>query len=168
MNYLGIDPGLNGGMCIIDDNGNIIDSIVMPTFRDPKGKRIFDAQGIYKWIQSHNYASPVSLAGIEKPIPMPRLPSNVLLSLGYGNGVLVGIMTALLIPFQMVRAQEWQKKILTSVTAGTTKQRSIQYAQQMQPKYDWRENERCRVAHDGLADAFCIAKFISSPLPNAF
>lgn len=163
MRYLGIDPGLDGGMCLIDEEG-VIDSCVMPTLRDPKGKRVFDPFAIKQWVKERNGLGSESIkcCGIEKPIPMPSLPSNVLLSLGYGNGILVGIMTALDIPFLLINAKEWQKNVLRHITSGTTKQRSIQYAQQTQPKYDWRENDRCRIPHDGLADSYCIATYIQS------
>ncbi len=161
MTYLGCDPGLNGGLCAINDDGNIVCCAPMQVIKSAKGKNTFNVSAIAKWIAG---IPDLCLAAVEKPIAMPGLGSPSLVSIGYGNGILCGILAALNIPYILVTAQAWQKDILQNVTQGDTKSRSIQFAQQMKPLYDWRGTEKSKKMHDGKTDAFCIAMYCKKHL----
>ena len=159
MRYLGFDPGLSGGICFLNDDGSVDTCIVMPVITDAKGKNVFDVNAIASFVMLKNNEEKVKLAVVEKPIAMPGLGSPSLVSIGMGHGILVGILAALRIPYITATAQSWQKEILSGVTAGDTKQRSIQFAQQTQPSFDWRATERSKRAHDGMSDSYCIAMY---------
>jgi len=49
--YIGIDPGINGGLCCLDQSGNIRDLEVMPTMKIGTRNKI-DPSGLSKWLKA--------------------------------------------------------------------------------------------------------------------
>ena len=77
-------------------------------------------------------------------------------SFGRGLGLWEGILAALAIPHLLVTPQVWKRAVL----AGTSKDKpaSIAFAQGLFPGVSPLPTPRCRVPHDGLADALCPAE----------
>jgi len=163
--YLGVDNGLGGAMCLIDAEGNIIDKILMPVIEVKKGKgqgtrRKYDATGIAQWITTHSMLCKIALTAVEDIIAMPSQSSSSTISVGYGHGLIIGVLTALRLPHIIVRPPVWQKIIFQNVqSGGDSKEKSIQFATQTKPLEDWKETPRCRGAFDGLTDSFAIAEY---------
>lgn len=152
MIYLGIDPGLDGGIAFIRDG--IIDLQKTPVI----GGRDYDVQGMKQILCSYDRTQ--LFATIENQIALPGQGLSSTLQTGKGYGIWLGLLAALEVPFQVVHAKSWQTKLFTGTsTKLDTKARSEIVAKRLFPSADFRRSERAFKASDGLTDAACIAEF---------
>ncbi len=152
LTFLGIDPGLDGGLAFLADDGDRVHT--MPTL---KGKRrSIDAAQLTKLVRD----DPPDFAAVEEVSAAPckgRVQGTMsMFSFGRGLGIIEGILTARGIPYVLVRPQEWKGHIL----AGTSKdkQAAIRFCKRWFPAVSLIP-QGCRVDHDGLADALCIGEY---------
>lgn len=152
---IGIDPGFQGGISLIHDNG--YEAIDMPTINTAKGKK-----------QSTQYDLP-SLAGIfinalksfdviayvEKVHAMPKQGVVSQFNFGMGYGILLGILAALQIPYTLVTPQKWKKEMM----AGTSKDKgaSVLRAGQLFPNAELKTSRGKLL--DGRAEALLIGQY---------
>ena len=153
--YIGIDPGLNGGIAILHEN-LMLDLYIMPII---KGKhKEYDIHKLTEVLTSVGTTS--VFCTIEKQQAMPKQGVSSTFKTGYGFGVLEGVVNTLNIPYQIITAKEWQKKILVGVNKDkNTKQASALVSQRLYPHIDFRKTRRCKNLHDGLTDATCIMEY---------
>jgi hypothetical protein len=59
-----------------------------------------------------------------------------------------------------VSVHKWQKVMLGKVPKGRTKEVALNLANQLEPSENWLANKRCRTPHDGMIDAYLIARYI--------
>ena len=77
-----------------------------------------------------------------------------------GFGILIGLVTALGLPFQIVPPQKWQKSLFVGLPLKQdTKEKSAIIAMRLFPGVDFRKSSRARKPADGLTDAACIAEY---------
>lgn len=156
MYYIGIDPGLKGGIAIIDDDQNIVKVISMPVLKSRKGRTQYDIHLIYHWFKRYQSTS---IATIEK-IQAMRLNGVIANKMsGYCEGIFDMLFLAQQIPYQVIPAKMWQKTILKGINLKDTKLASISFVKRKYPLQSLRETERCRKDHDGMADAINIALY---------
>ena len=155
MTFIGLDPGLDGGIAFIRDDGNA-SAEVMPTLAAKKGREL-DEKGVLEAVEYWQHES--VFAVIEAQHPMPKQGTVSTFSLGKVFGALRMALAACGIPYQVVPAQTWQKAVGISGKLGDTKRQSVAVAQRLFPDVDLRATPRCRKAHDGLADALLIAEY---------
>jgi len=147
----GIDPGLDGGLTILNSNREVVASIIMPTL--PLGKkRILESVRIVQFLEEHR---PHHIL-LEKVASRPDQSAQSVFTFGYGAGILEGVVAALRIPYTHIIPQTWMKKVFVGMPKEGNKT-SIIFCQQKWPSVDWRANPRCRVPHDGRTDSACIA-----------
>jgi hypothetical protein len=152
---IGIDNGLDGGICAISaHNGAIIDKCEMPTFKRA-GKREIDTRSVYNWICNLNTESRIV---IEEPLKHAK-SSQAMRSMGISFGKLLGMCEAHMLDVNPIEVIDWQKKMLGKVPKGKTKIIALEVANKLAPDEDWRKSHRCTVAHDGIVDAYLIAKY---------
>ena len=98
--YVGVDPGLAGGLVVIDNTGAPAEPMP-PTERD-----------VWDWFYSvgHNYST-VPNAVIEKVHSMPRQGVASSFKFGMGYGGLRMALIASHIPFEEVTPQVWQRAL---------------------------------------------------------
>lgn len=153
MIYIGIDPGLNGGIAFLDDETGIV-AYKTPTI----GGKEYDIQAMKIQLTCNRGES--TIAFIENQISMPGQGLTSTLTTGKGFGIWLGLLAGLEIPYQVIGAQQWQKKLFTGVSNKLdTKAKSEVVAKRLFPYADFRKSERATKAHDGLTDAACIAEF---------
>lgn len=153
---VGVDNGLDGGLCAISAfDGGIIDKIAMPTMQRSK-KREVAVTVINDWLTSLN--TPFTLA-IEEPLAHAK-SSQAVRSMALSFGKLVGMAEVKGYDLMRVSVHKWQKQMLGNVPKGRTKIFAMQRAEQLAPAENWLKNKRCRVPHDGMVDAYLIAKYI--------
>lgn len=173
MQFIGIDPGLDGALVVIDFDGSekIVTSFVTPTINPkPKivkgkkksgGKRAYDLPEMRDLLDrdpAHTFAM------LEKSQAMPPTlhgrPQGTASSfaIGVGYGVWQGLLTGLGISFEVVHPRRWQSVVCRQV-AGDTKARALIAAKRLFPRLDLRKSERCTKAHDGIVDALLIAEY---------
>lgn len=152
MIIVGMDPGLSGGISILDQEKMSLEVHPMPTISNGR-KDVLDPAGIARILVE----AKVDRACIEKVGAMPGQGVTSMFSFGYGAGVLEGICAALQIPYSFVIPQTWMKAVLSGLPKGVGEKASIIWCQRMFPKVDWRKSERSKKPHDGMTDATCIA-----------
>ena len=149
---IGIDPGVGGGIAIINEEHQVITKIVMPVIG--KSKKAYDINEIAKFLEQYKNNS---IAIIEKQQPQFRDGKKQSFKTGYGYGVLQATLTTLQIPFTIVAPKTWQKKVFEGIPNEDTKTSSIMFCKRKWPKENWLATERSKKCHDGLTDAACIA-----------
>lgn len=98
-------------------------------------------------------------------------------SFGFNKGVIIGLLIANNIPYQLVQPKEWQKEIwsnsdmeilyravkikdkLVMKRAVDTKKTSINAAKRMFPNEDFRRTEKCKKIDDNKVDATLISEY---------
>lgn len=154
MIYLGIDPGLDGGVALLDGETNELTLFKTPVI----GGKEYDIQemkNILLRIQGKKAS-----ATIENQISMPGQGLTSTLQTGKGFGIWLGLLAGLNVPYQVVSARQWQNRLFTGVKSTLdTKDKSITVAKRLFPHADFRKSERATVANDGLTDAANIAEY---------
>jgi hypothetical protein len=158
MKYIGIDPGTKGGFVVLDWDGKVVDSLVMPMI----GKE-YDVRIIVEFLTEHR-ESHIFIENVKAVSGLP-VSSTSSFNFGFGVGLLNGIIYALEIPFTKVAVPVWQKTMWEGVaiqkkTNGKkdTKTMSTIAARRLFPTQSFLATERSRVPHEGLVDAALIAK----------
>lgn len=152
----GIDPGLDGGLVLLEKATGWHPSMiaVMPTTGD--GKRELDLGGIRTWLER----SKPCLVALERQQAMPKQGVSSTFRTGYGYGLLLGLCHGLGLRVGIYRALTWQTAIFAGAPdVGGTKAVAAYVAAKLWPAVDWRATLRCRVPHDGLVDAALIAEY---------
>ena len=162
MNFLGIDPGLSGGMALIGENG-VIWVEDMPTITVKKGKknqRFIDLVALRTLIVGALFVgippTPVH-AFIEKVSAMPGQGVCSMFKFGRGFGNIEAMIAAFEIPYTMVHPKTWQKEMLRDIP-GDGKGRSVLAAQRLFPHVKLIP-VNCRTPKDGRAEALLIAEY---------
>jgi len=149
----GVDPGKSGA--IVRFGGDYSPFVhMMPVITGAKRDE-FDAPLIVKMLDGCSHVF------VEKLQPMPLKAGGSIANFnrGFCNGLFIGLLTALSIPFTMVRPQEWQKEMLAGIPGEDTKQRSVMAAQRLFPTVSLLPTPRCKKPSDGIADALLIAEW---------
>lgn len=169
---VGIDPGLHGGMAFIDASGVVVRPM-------PLSGGEIDGRQIANYIRNVIDYSNVVVA-IEKVNSMPGQGVASVFTFGEGFGILKGVCFTLGVRFELVTPQAWKKLVLAGLlpakpvlpkgaTAAQKKAAKAAHKRaQKEAAIAWCGRaypsvslipESCRTAHDGCADALCIAEF---------
>lgn len=152
---VGIDNGLDGGLCAISaHNGSIIDKLPMPTYMNKK-KREVNTRAIQSWILDLN--TPFVIA-IEEPLKHAR-SSQAMRSMSISFGKIVGMAECKNFELARIEVKDWQTALLGKIPKGHTKIAALKVANKLAPDENWLATPRCTTPHDGMIDAFLIAKF---------
>jgi crossover junction endodeoxyribonuclease RuvC len=149
---VGIDPGLDGALAVIGPDG--VEVFVAPTIGGGRaGRRRPDAAAMAQLLAGLR----VELAVVEAVGAMPKQGVTSTFTFGVGFGIWQGVLAALGVPYQLVAPQAWKKAVL----AGTARDKAaaIAFARRRFPGVSLLATPRSRVAHDGVADALCLAEF---------
>lgn len=138
--YCGIDPGQAGGIAWLPGPG----LQVMPD--SPGG------------IASTLGSLAIDLVVLEKAQSMPKQGIAGAFNYGVHYGTLVGILTALGIPFVEVRPAVWKREILQGVADKSDKKQVIAFCKKLFPKANLIP-PGCRTEKDGLAEALLLAEY---------
>lgn len=161
MIYLGVDPGKSGAIATITENGVTVCPV--PLIVHGEGRPEYDLAAIRNCLRGRESAA---LVVVERLDSLPVKDGDRQLGgafANYARGESKGwawMLTAIGLPFQLVRPQTWQAAMLkgTPKTAGT-KARSIMAAQQLFPGVSLLPGPRARKPSDGFADALLLAEY---------
>ena len=155
MLIIGIDPGISGSICLLDD-GKIIEVLEMPTMTDgKKNKRQVNGSQIYneisKRIKQTNKQN-VRVV-IEQVSAMPGQGVTSMFNFGQSFGVLKGLFAAMGLPVYFIRPAKWKKYFnLINSEKDASRTRAIEifpyFSSQLSKKKD-----------SNKADAILIASF---------
>ena len=141
---IGIDPGLDGGIAIL--NGSHIELLeTVPT--ETKGgfiKRQVDAQKLSNILRVY----PDAVCYLERVASRPGQGVGSVFSFGDTYGAIRGVLAALNIPTYMVAPQTWKKELKIS-----SKEDSLKATKDLYPLLKWRKKDH------NLAEAILIAMY---------
>ncbi|MBD1164844.1 crossover junction endodeoxyribonuclease [Pelagibacterales bacterium SAG-MED13] len=155
MLIIGIDPGISGSICFLDD-GKIIDVIEMPTMTEgKKNKRQVNGSQIYNEIlkRIHKSEKKNIKVIIEQVSAMPGQGVTSMFNFGQSFGILKGICSAMQLSMYFVRPAKWKKYFnLINSEKDASRTRAIEifpyFSSQLSKKKD-----------SNKADAILIASF---------
>jgi crossover junction endodeoxyribonuclease RuvC len=152
---IGIDPGVEGAVAVVDDAGRLValdDTPVVWTASRGRRRRSYDLGRmralLARWMGD---GAPVH-AVVELQQAMPGQGVSSMFSTGYGYGLWIGLLAGLGIPHTPVPARVWQRALLAS-GSGDTKGRALVAASRLFPL--------CPIpqARHGRADALLLAEY---------
>jgi|TARA_B100001093_G_scaffold273595_1_gene261487 crossover junction endodeoxyribonuclease RuvC len=155
MLVIGIDPGISGSICFLNE-GRIMDVVEMPTMTEgKKNKKQVNGSQIFNEISERikkldkNNARVV----IEQVSAMPGQGVTSMFNFGQSFGILKGICSAMQIPMYFVRPAKWKKYFnLINAEKDASRTRAIEifpyFSSQLSKKKD-----------SNKADAILIASF---------
>ena len=155
MLIIGIDPGISGSICFLQD-GRILDVIEMPTMTEgKKNKKQVNGSQIYNEIckRINEIEKQEIRIVIEQVSAMPGQGVTSMFNFGQSFGVLKGIFSAMQIPMDFVSPIKWKKffnLINTNKDASRTKAIEI---------YPYFSSKLSKKKDANKADAILISSF---------
>lgn len=104
--YIGIDPGISGSICVLDNDANYIDHLLMPTMKIGKSNKVNTA-ALVAWLEEYKDAKHCYL---EKVHAMPKQGVTSMFNFGHSAGIVEGAIVSFGIPLTLVTPQSWKKK----------------------------------------------------------
>lgn len=155
--YLGVDPGLQGGLSFYDPVAETLDVYAMPTFATRRKTRTrltnqIDLYAVGRIIDEQigwdrKVRAWVELAGV-RPQESPRSSFNF----GFGIGAIHGILSAHFLPVEIVSASKWK----SALSCPADKDGARLRATQLFPKH---AKKWPLVKDDGKAESALIALY---------
>ena len=155
MRIIGIDPGLSGGIAVLDNNKvkELFDMPVMPDGK--KNKRQLNSALLAKLIKDHIEDIEDTVTIVEQVNAMPGQGVTSMFNFGQTFGAIKGICAALELPIYLIRPAKWKKHfelINSSKDASRTK------AIEMYPSLAQKLSKKKDV---NKSDAILIARYFS-------
>lgn len=144
MLYIGIDPGKSGGIAVISRSETGEKVRVMP-YSDEELRRL--------GLLDHNDGR--SICCLEKVSAMPRQGVTSTFNFGVSYGYIKGVLETLGVSYQEIPPQRWKKEF----GLNSDKSKSIEVCKRLFPSVSLLASERCRVPHDGMAEALLMAEY---------
>lgn len=167
MRYLGIDPGKEGAVAALDQEGRCIEILATPMITAEKGGRdAFDLVEIRQLLTRQSDAAHGALfVTVEKLAPLPGMAGGRRMGgtiANFNRGVARGwewMLVAMGIPYQMVAPQRWQRPMLADTGEGDTGRRALVAAKRLWPLTSLRRTARSRKDDEDFADALLIGEW---------
>ena len=163
MLIIGIDPGISGAICFLQ-NGEISDVIDMPSMADgKKNKRQINSQQVFNEVSERiiNIPKKEIIVVIEQVSAMPGQGVTSMFNFGQSFGVLKGICSAMQLSMYFVRPAKWKKYyglIKTEKDASRTKVIEI---------FPYISSKLSKKKDSNKADAILIANFFNNTYQKA-
>ena len=155
MLIIGIDPGISGSICFLD-NGKILDVIEMPIMTDgKKNKKQVNGSQVYNEITKRikQFEKNQIRVVIEHVSAMPGQGVTSMFNFGHSFGILKGICTAMQLPMYFVRPTKWKKYFnLLNSEKDASRTRAIEI-------FPYFSSQLSRKKDSNKADAILIASF---------
>ena len=155
MLIIGIDPGISGSICFLD-NGKILDVIEMPIMTDgKKNKKQVNGSQVYNEISKRikQFEKKQIRVVIEHVSAMPGQGVTSMFNFGQSFGILKGICTAMQLPMYFVRPAKWKKYFnLLNSEKDASRTRAIEI-------FPYFSSQLSRKKDSNKADAILIASF---------
>tara|TARA_R110000824_G_scaffold261284_1_gene449881 strand:+ start:130 stop:630 length:501 start_codon:yes stop_codon:yes gene_type:complete len=151
---IGIDPGITGGIVVLNEEGDIVQALRTPIYIE-KSKKHYDVPGMREILMRAAKEGGQPLAGIEKVGTLPRDGRVGAFNFGVGYGLWLGLLSGLYISYMEITPQGWQSRMLAGLPKGPQiKASAVRASKSLFPhipigvKADW-----------GIADAALIAEY---------
>ena len=160
MRIIGIDPGLSGGIAILDDL-TIYDIFDMPVMSEgKKNKNQLNSAQLVNIINKHVLKKENTFVIVEQVSAMPGQGVTSMFNFGQTFGSIKGICAALGLPIFYVRPAKWKKHFnLINSEKDASRTKVIE----MFPKIS---NKLSRKKDNNKADAILIAQYFENTREN--
>ncbi len=161
MIIIGIDPGVSGAICILN-NGKIVELYEMPTMIDgKKNKKQVNGAEITNIFQKELVNEKNSKVIIEHVSAMPGQGVTSMFNFGQSFGVVKGICAALRLPIYFVRPAKWKRHFnLINSEKDASRTKVIQIFPYISSKISKKKDAN-------KADAILIARFFHETANNS-
>lgn len=139
MVYIGIDPGLKGGIAILRESG----ATVLPYSDD-------GLKDICASLTPGNVR-----CCLEQVHAMPKQGVSSTFKFGVSYGFIKGVLEICGLSYQEIPPQRWKKEF----GLNSDKAASIDVCKRLFPGVELRASSRCRTDHDGMAEALLMAEY---------
>ncbi len=162
MYIIGIDPGISGAICFLD-NGKIIDVIEMPTMAEgKKNKKQVNGNQLYnelkKYLSEINFDE--ACVVVEHVTAMPGQGVTSMFNFGQSFGVIKGICSAMQLPIHFIRPTKWKKYFnLINTSKDASRSRAIELFPKVSEKLK-------RKKDSNKADSILIASYYYNTYKN--
>ena len=153
MKIIGIDPGLSGGIAILENNKvlSIFDMPVMPEGK--KNKRQLNSAQLVSLIKENIKSDEEVTVIVEQVNAMPGQGVTSMFNFGQSFGILKGICSAMQLPMYFVRPTKWKKYFnLINSEKDASRTKAIEV-------FPYFSSELSRKKDSNKADAILIASF---------
>jgi crossover junction endodeoxyribonuclease RuvC len=151
---VGIDPGLRGAVAALDHAGAVVGLWPMPIAGgEVHAAGLADLIRSLRCLDSHQ---DIGRVYIEKVGAMPKQGVASTFKFGTGWGMVRGVCAALGLSVNLVPPIVWKKKVLLGLPHD--KAGAVQLCTSRWPTAEL-ILPGCRVPHDGIADALCLAEY---------
>ena len=155
MLIIGIDPGITGSICFLQE-GKIIDVVEMPNMSEGKKnkKQVNGAQIFHEIsLRIKDMNKEEIKVVIEQVSAMPGQGVTSMFNFGQSFGILKGICSAMQLPMYFVRPAKWKKYFnLINSEKDASRTKAIEV-------YPYFSSELSRKKDSNKADAILIASF---------
>ena len=155
MLVIGIDPGISGSICFLND-GEILEVIEMPIMTDgKKNKKQVNGSQVYNELikRIKGFEKNQIRVVIEHVSAMPGQGVTSMFNFGQSFGILKGICTAMQLPMFFVRPAKWKKYFnLLNSQKDASRTRVIEI-------FPYFSSQLSRKKDTNKADAILIASF---------
>ena len=167
---IGIDPGKNGAIAVLNINGNVVDTQIMPSIVNE-----FDTNEFNNILNSRDLSN-VECVYIEKVHAIFGSAAGSTFSFGKVCGIIEGVVVANGLRYILIEPKLWQKEMFAGVTEirkpskvnkkgkeikgrVDTKAMAEIACKRLFPNLKLTATERSKKSHDGVIDAVLIGEF---------
>ena len=162
MLIIGIDPGISGSLCFLED-GIIKDVLEMPTMTEgKKNKKQVNGSQIFNEISFRikTYEKKNIKVVIEQVSAMPGQGVTSMFNFGQSFGILKGICSAMQLPIYFVRPAKWKKYFnLINSEKDASRTRAIEI-------FPYFSSNLSKKKDSNKADAILIASYFHETYKN--
>ena len=162
MLIIGIDPGISGSICFLED-GIIKDVLEMPTMAEgKKNKKQVNGSQIFNEISLRikTYEKKNIKVVIEQVSAMPGQGVTSMFNFGQSFGILKGICSAMQLPIYFVRPAKWKKYFnLINSEKDASRTRAIEI-------FPYFSSNLSKKKDSNKADAILIASYFHETYKN--
>ena len=153
MRIIGIDPGLSGGIAILEDN-KVKEMFDMPVMADgKKNKRQLNSAFLAQLIKDNIKNIEDTVMVVEQVNAMPGQGVTSMFNFGQSFGILKGICSAMQLPMYFVRPTKWKKYFnLINSEKDASRTKAIEV-------FPYFSSQLSRKKDSNKADAILIASF---------
>ena len=153
MKIIGIDPGLNGAIVILENN-KVLSVFDMPVMSEgKKNKRQLNSAQLVRIIKENTLANDDINVVVEQVNAMPGQGVTSMFNFGQSFGVIKGICSAMQLPIHFVRPTKWKKYFnLINTSKDASRSRAIEIFPKVSDKLK-------RKKDSNKADAILIASY---------
>lgn len=156
--FVGIDPGLDGALVVLDAGGAVVQQEPLPVISAGRGRRIYDVPGVVTLLSSIGDAEELFVTLEQALIFRGQGIASTAAGIG-GMRLIEGVVATLGIRYQIVHPRTWQTGMLTGAATGDPKSAARVVAGRLWPRQSWLRTPACTKPHQGMIDAALLAEY---------